>query len=106
MLEGQIYNQIFKKDEVKTELSSEGLELSVVKGLQLINEAKSKVNAAANDIVSGMRQIDNNLVKIKNAEKDLDIDLSKEFKAVKRTWEKAKQAQKAAESLISDLASI
>lgn len=30
MLEGQIYNQIFKKDEVKTELSSDKLKLAAI----------------------------------------------------------------------------
>lgn len=33
MLEGHIYSQVFKKDEAKTELSSEKIELSLVEDL-------------------------------------------------------------------------
>jgi hypothetical protein len=43
---------------------------------------------------------------MKNAESDLGVDLSREISEVSKTEQKARKALKAAESLISDLASI
>lgn len=107
----KIGNKLFKETtELKShsgvELSMQ-IELSVADGVkQIKSDAKNKVNAASNDIASAIKKFDSFLGKIKQAEKDLGIDLSKEYSDIEKTDTKARQLLKKAESLISDLASI
>ena len=82
------------------------VELSVADGLNTLASAKAKVNTASNDIASAIKEFDKVIGKMKNAESDLGVDLSREISEVSKTEEKARKALKAAESLISDLASI
>lgn len=82
------------------------VELSVADGLNTLAGAKAKVNTATNDIVSAIKEFDKVIGKMKNAESDLGVDLSREIGEVSKTEQKARKALKAAESLISDLASI
>ena len=101
--------RVFKKlaEESKTELSAQKVELGVPEALNYFKtDAKSKVNSAANEIANGIKELDKVLVKMKNAEKDLGIDLYNEINSIKKTDSKAREALKKAESLISDLASI
>ena len=100
MKQGRTEKVVFAK------LSTEKVELSVADGLNTLAKAKAKVNNATNDIVSAIKEFDKVIGKMKNAESDLGIDLSKEISEVRKTDEKARKAMKAAESLISDLASI
>lgn len=82
------------------------VELSVADGLNTLASAKAKVNTATNDIASAIKEFDKVIGKMKNAESDLGVDLSREISEVSKTEQKARKALKAAESLISDLASI
>jgi hypothetical protein len=101
--------RVFKKlaEETKVELSAQKVELGVPEALNYFKtDAKSKVNSAANEIANGIKELDKVLVKMKNAEKDLGIDLSNEINSIKKTDSKAREALKKAQSLISDLSSI
>jgi hypothetical protein len=100
MKQGRTEKVVFAK------LSTEKVELSVADGLNTLAKAKAKVNNATNDIASAIKEFDKVIGKMKNAESDLGIDLSREISEVRKTDEKARKAMKAAESLISDLASI
>ena len=100
MKQGRTEKVVFAK------LSTEKVELGVADGLNTLAKAKAKVNNATNDIVSAIKEFDKVIGKMKNAESDLGIDLSREISEVRKTDEKARKAMKAAESLISDLASI
>ena len=95
-------------EKIWQELSAQPLEveLSVTDGLTTLASAKAKVNTASNDIVSAIKEFDKVIGKMINAESDLGVDLSREIKDVRDTQQKAIKALKAAESLISDLASI
>ena len=89
------------------ELKSQKVELGITEALNAFKTgAKSKVNSAANEILSGIKELDKILVKMKNVEKDLDISLSNEINSIKKTDSKSREALKKAESLISDLSSI
>jgi len=100
MKQGKTEKAVFAK------LASQKVELSVVDGLNTLASAKAKVNTASNDIVSAIKEFDKVIGKMKNAESDLGVDLSREISEVSKTEQKARKALKAAESLISDLASI
>jgi peptidoglycan hydrolase CwlO-like protein len=100
MKQGKTEKAVFAK------LSTEKVELSVADGLNTLASAKAKVNTATNDIVSAIKEFDKVIGKMKNAESDLGVDLSREISEVSKTEQKARKALKAAESLISDLASI
>lgn len=100
MKQGKTEKAVFAK------LASQKVELSVVDGLNTLASAKAKVNTASNDIVSAIKEFDKVIGKMKNAESDLAVDLSREISEVSKTEQKARKALKAAESLISDLASI
>ena len=100
MKQGKTEKAVFAK------LSTEKVELSVADGLNTLASAKAKVNTATNDIVSAIKEFDKVISKMKNAESDLGVDLSREISEVSKTEQKARKALKAAESLISDLASI
>ena len=100
MKQGKTEKAVFAK------LASQKVELSVVDGLNTLASAKAKVNTASNDIVSAIKEFDKVIGKMKNAESDLGIDLSREISEVSKTEQKTRKALKAAESLISDLASI
>jgi len=100
MKQGRTEKAVFAK------LASQKVELSVADGLNTLAKAKAKVNNATNDIASAIKEFDKVIGKMKNAESDLGIDLSREISEVRKTDEKARKAMKAAESLISDLASI
>ena len=100
MKQGRTEKAVFAK------LSTEKVELSVADGLNTLASAKAKVNTATNDIVSAIKEFDKVIGKMKNAESDLGVDLSREISEVSKTEQKARKALKAAESLISDLASI
>ena len=100
MKQGRTEKAVFAK------LSTEKVELSVADGLNTLASAKAKVNTATNDIVSAIKEFDKVISKMKNAESDLGVDLSREISEVSKTEQKARKALKAAESLISDLASI
>lgn len=95
-------------EKIWQELSAQPqeVELSVADGLNTLASAKAKVNTASNDIASAIKEFDKVIGKMKNAESDLGVDLSREISEVSKTEEKARKALKAAESLISDLASI
>ena len=95
-------------EKIWQELSAQPqeVELSVADGLNTLASAKAKVNTASNDIVSAIKEFDKVIGKMKNAESDLGVDLSREISEVSKTEQKARKALKAAESLISDLASI
>lgn len=95
-------------EKIWQELSAQPqeVELSVADGLNTLAGAKAKVNTATNDIVSAIKEFDKVIGKMKNAESDLGVDLSREISEVSKTEQKARKALKAAESLISDLASI
>ena len=89
------------------ELKSQKVQLGITESLNAFNTgAKSKVNSAANEILSGIKELDKILFKMKNVEKDLDISLYNEINSIKKTDSKAREALKKAESLISDLSSI
>ena len=101
--------RVFKKlaEETKVELSAQKIELGIIEALNYFKtDAKSKVNSATNEIANGIKELDKILVKMKNVEKDLSIDLSNEINSIKKTDSKAREALKKAQSLISDLASI
>ena len=100
MKQGKTEKAVFAK------LSTQKVELSVVDGLNTLASAKAKVNTATNDIVSAIKEFDKVIGKMKNAESDLGVDLSREISEVSKTEQKARKALKSAESLISDLASI
>ena len=100
MKQGKTEKAVFAK------LSTEKVDLSVADGLNTLASAKAKVNTATNDIVSAIKEFDKVIGKMKNAESDLGVDLSREISEVSKTEQKARKALKAAESLISDLASI
>ena len=100
MKQGKTEKAVFAK------LSTEKVELSVADGLNTLASAKAKVNTATNDIASAIKEFDKVIGKMKNAESDLGVDLSREISEVSKTEQKARKALKAAESLISDLASI
>ena len=100
MKQGRTEKAVFAK------LSTEKVELSVADGLNTLAGAKAKVNTATNDIVSAIKEFDKVIGKMKNAESDLGVDLSREISEVSKTEQKARKALKAAESLVSDLASI
>jgi peptidoglycan hydrolase CwlO-like protein len=100
MKQGKTEKAVFAK------LASQKVELSVADGLNTLASAKAKVNTATNDIASAIKEFDKVIGKMKNAESDLGVDLSREISEVSKTEQKARKALKAAESLISDLASI
>ena len=100
MKQGKTEKAVFAK------LSTEKVELNVADGLNTLASAKAKVNTATNDIASAIKEFDKVIGKMKNAESDLGVDLSREISEVSKTEQKARKALKAAESLISDLASI
>lgn len=100
MKQGKTEKAVFAK------LSAEKVELSIADGLNTLAGAKAKINTATNDIVSAIKEFDKVIGKMKNAESDLGVDLSREISEVSKTEQKARKALKAAESLISDLASI
>ena len=103
--EKRVFNALFKED--KTELATQKVELGVIDALNFLkSDAKAKVNSATNDIAKAINQLDKVIGKMKNVEKDLDIDLSKEINSIKKTDTKARQCLKNAQKLISDLASV
>jgi hypothetical protein len=98
-----IGNKLFKET---TELKSHEVELGVADAVMLIKtDAKSKINSAANNISKAVKEFDSFLNKIKQAEKDLGIDLSKEYSEINKSMTKAKQLLKKTDSLTSDLSS-
>jgi len=90
----------------KTELSAEKVDLSVADGLNILAGAKSKASTVANEIVSAIKEFDKVIGRIKQAEKDTGIDFSREISEISKTDQKARKVLKAAEALISDIASI
>ena len=78
MKQGKTEKAVFAK------LSTQKVELSVVDGLNTLASAKAKVNTASNDIVSAIKEFDKVIGKMKNAESDLGVDLSREISEVRR----------------------
>ena len=96
-----------KTQNILQKFSTQKVEFSVVDALNILKgDAKQKVNAATNDIVRAIKEFDKTLGKFKQAQSDLGIDLSKEINEVQKTEAKAREVLKAAQSLISDIASL